>query len=171
MKLPFTSTYQQSNIGLLALTLLITLFAYFFTIQQTIHLKRNNKTMQNQLQQANTATQQIAYYNQQINQIDSNAVQAYNEDYLLAVVSTFCREHNLAIKDFPSGITYLMDKEAVVSHDIEVEGKYADMVKLAHALEQDYQLGSIVSLKFATTMDRREKKLYLRGRIILRNKG
>jgi len=88
---------------------------------------------------------------------------------LLEKVTAFCRKHRLLITSFPEAGEQIRSNYAVLTHQIEVEGAYKDMVKLVYMLEQIEVMGVVSSLKFATYKDRRSKQKKLKAKLVLRN--
>lgn len=112
---------------------------------------------------------EIEKYQKEWNIMQGTSQRPYNREYLLAQLTGFCRAHNLLIKTFPQARRQEQNKIPIYTNQIEVEGKYKDIVKLAYMIEQEQLLGAVATLKFYTIKDRLTKKTYLRAKIILRS--
>ena len=75
----------------------------------------------------------------------------------------------MLITSFPEAEQSNQNNYTVLTHVIEIEGYYKEIVQLVYMLEQEEVLGIISSLKFQTYKDRVSKKRKLKVNIVLRN--
>lgn len=156
--------------GLLTAFIFLWLFAYQFSIKETIGqigLYQQNK--QN-LEQAATAPQQIKEYQTQLQQLNANQLyQSYNRANLFEQVNTFCRNNDLSLSNFSPEAIQRQGEFQVFTNQIVVRGKYVDMLKLAYTLEFEQSLGHLAAAKFERKKDLRSRKIYLEGALFLQN--
>jgi len=167
--LSFLKTYRQHNIFLLGATLALAVLIYTVSIRRTLVLRKDYQRAQADLSRAAQASQKMPAYEAQLVALRQSSQQAYDREQLLERVTRFCKEHDLLIKGFPEAQRVRENGSPVVTNQLEVEGRYKDIVRLTYMIEQEERLGSVSSLKFYTEEERRSKKLFLRAQIIIRN--
>lgn len=160
-------TNKKKNLYLLVGTVLILLVAYQFSIKKTLNLRQANQQHQQAIVRAMNIDTDIEKYQAQLANFNTNAVTSYSQENLLELLSTFCLEHDLLIKDFPEPNQYEESTYDIIANQIEVEGRFTDIVELIYDLEYIHKIGSIVSLKYQSAYNRQEKKQYLTAKITL----
>lgn len=146
------------------------LIAYQFSIRRTIDNFQNWQANKISLQSAASAPVQIQEYQNQIASLEKNFKQViYDRETLFEVVNTFCRENQLSLTNFPPEIRKEQNDYRIITNEIEVQGKYANMVRLAYELEFVKQLGHIASTTFKREQNRQTKRTELKGTIYLQN--
>lgn len=156
--------------GLLAAFALLWLFAYQFSIKQTVNQLGEYFQNKQNLEEAASAPQRIAKYQNQLNQLNANQqYQVYDRANLFEQVNTFCREHDLSLSNFSPEEVQQEGEFQIFTNQIMVEGKYVDMVKLAYTLEFEQGLGHLAAATFERKKDLRSRKTYLEGALFLQN--
>lgn len=158
---------KQKNIYLWLSSLLVLVTAYQFSIKETLHLRQANQQHQQAIARAINIDADIEKYQGQLAAFNANTITSYSQDNLLELLSTFCVQQGLLIKEFPEPKTYQEADYTIVSNRIEVEGAFSDIVQLVYDLEHVHRIGSIVSLKYQSGYNRQAKKPYLTAMLTL----
>jgi hypothetical protein len=162
-------SYKQQTIVLSTALVVVLLVIFQVSIRRTISVFANYRSNAAKISMAANAPARIASLQKRLANTQETSMQPYNRERLLEKVTDFCRENNLLIRSFPEGLVANQNENKVVSNQIEVEGGYKDMVRLAYLLEMEEKQGSISSLKFYLYKDRVAKRTVLRNLIVLRN--
>ncbi|MEM8908239.1 MAG: hypothetical protein AAGD05_10375 [Bacteroidota bacterium] len=168
---PFQSitTYRKKNQYLLGGTVLLLVLIGWVSIRPTWALYKESRQLVEEQNRAATAPAEIARYQQQLANLKASTPQPFQRALLLEQVTSFCRQNNLLITAFPEAHQNMRSNYSVLTHEIEVEGAYRDMVRLVYLLEQEATLGVVSSLQFHRFKDRATKKQKLRAKLVLRN--
>ncbi len=118
---------------------------------------------------AATAPERIGVLKKKLANMQQSTLKPYNRERLLENLTNFCRNNHLLVRAFPEAQVVAQNENSVVTNQIEIEGSFKDMVKLAYMLEAEERQGSISSLKFFVFKDRVAKRNVLKSLIVLRN--
>jgi len=167
-------TYNQKNKILLVALILFCVFAYFFSIEKTINLKREVNEQAVRLTSLNNYPQELSKNVKQLNQLNSRVKQYvrdkdFNQDEILESLSLFCRKNKMVIRSFPKSTLQEKDDFYIETHHFVVEGNYINLVKLLYQIEKKESLGRVASVKFSSKMDRKSKRNRLSMSIYLQN--
>jgi len=130
--------------------------------------------MEQQLTLAENAPQKIAEIKNRISEIEtrigSNQSKEVDfQDMLLEKVSSYCKTNGLVLKEFPQTHCFSQQDYLIETNTIIVEGDFIKLLKLVYGLENDFEIGKVVSVKFLTNEDFRSKRLYLSAVIYYQN--
>lgn len=130
--------------------------------------------LEEQLATAVDAPQRISQLEQKLadinGQIGSNI--SGNTDYqelLLEKVSRYCSKNRLVLKQLPQTHSYVHQDFKVETHKVVVEGSFHKLLKLIYAIENDFKLGKLVSVRFETEKDFVTKSISLTASIYFQN--
>ncbi len=168
-KLPFVKDYTQALYGLVGIGLIFGILSWTNYISPGIRLSKANKSYKKMLVKSSNASQKVAYLSEQLERIEGAKGRLYHRGNLLRSITSFCEQHHLAITGLPAVEKHQNDGYVYLTDKIEVQGRFKDMVQLAYLLEQEQKMGNISSFSFRKTIDRIERKEYLKATIILRN--
>ncbi len=167
--LSFLATYRQHNLFLLTVAVFLGIAIYSFSIRRTVSVYQVYQKNKQNIEKAASAPSDIARYEKEWTLLQQTRQRAYNREYLLDQLTSFCRAHELLIKSFPQALQQEKNQISIYTNHIELEGKYKDIVKLIFMIEQEQHLASVSSVKFYTLKDRIDKQTYLRAKLVLRN--
>lgn len=167
-------SYKKKNLLLLAATLVFIFTGYELSIKKTWTTYEDCKVSENQLQQAFNAPQKIERLEKKLISIDniigisrkdSNSLQ----ESLLGIVSAYCQQNNITLKEFPKAIS-TREKDLLVETNVfVVQGGFAKLLKLVFQLEQKYKIGKLASVDFHSKKNMETKNTTLTETIYLRN--
>ncbi|MCH8903115.1 MAG: hypothetical protein IIA45_04285 [Bacteroidetes bacterium] len=86
---------------------------------------------------------------------------------LLDLVSSFCKNKGILLKEFPLATIHKRGGYNLESSKIIVEGSYTQIVELVYELERKIRAGKIASLHFTKKIDRKSRLHYLNAVIHL----
>lgn len=150
--------------------LLLGVFAYLFSIKNTVDIYGDNKKKEVELMRLQSAPQQIAALESQLSNFE-NAINkhSYNREEIFESINTFCSSNNLKLSYFHPEQRENSNEIKIITNKIEVEGSYKNIVKLAYEIERIQELGHLSSLNFEKKKERRSKREYLTGILYLRH--
>ena len=167
-------TYHKKNRLLLFGSVAFLVFVYFFTISDTIDLLMEHQVVKEKLAEAQNAPAQITTLEARMLKMDEQvgmfmSSADFTQDTLIDLVSRFCNENHLDLKEYPSPDLNKENDYRIATNRIVAQGSYANLLKLAYALEQEFRVGRIASLQFNSLKNNKTKKLYLNATILLQN--
>ena len=163
------STYRKQNQALLLGTMVLLTFISIVSIRPTIGAYQANKQHKRAIEQAKNAPEEIQRLKTMVASFSEHNVSASSKEKLFETVSSFCQNNRLVIKSLGEPSVEAKDDYAITTHEIIVQGKYTDIVRLIYELEQVKKLGNVASVDFKTKIDRKHKKTYLLGSIYLQS--
>jgi len=130
--------------------------------------------MEQQLSMAENAPEKIAGIKNRIAEIETRigsnqSMEVDFQDLLLEKVSGYCKLNNLVLKEFPQTHSFSQQDYLIETNTIVVEGGFIKLLKLVYSLENDFEIGKVVSVKFSTKEDFRSKQLCLSAIIYYQN--
>jgi hypothetical protein len=167
-------TYQKKNKLLAGVLVLALILAYFLAIQNTIYAYKSYKENEEKVANANTAPQKVAYYKKKLADIENiikkqQGTGMDNQQLLLSVVSDYCNENDLVLKEFPLPITS-NDKDYTIETNIfEIQGGFIKLVKLVYELEQNTIVGKVMSVNYEIKKNYKTKSFALTATLYLQN--
>ena len=163
---------KQKNRLLLAGALLLFWLIYSFAVSNTIELRNECSRLQAQLDSATDAPVRLIQLKTELNELESltgkNDTSHSLHEQLLGVISKYCDDNNLVIRDFASPVRYQSGEWLIETHPVTVEGAYIPLLKLVHRLEQE-QNGKLVSVDFHSKTDNKTQQLSLTVTIYVQN--
>jgi len=153
---------------------LLLLISWQASIKKTLVLKSECSDMEQQLSMAENAPEKIAGIKNRIAEIETRigsnqSMEVDFQDLLLEKVSGYCKLNNLVLKEFPQTHSFSQQDYLIETNTIVVEGGFIKLLKLVYSLENDFEIGKVVSVKFTTKEDFRSKQLCLSAIIYYQN--
>lgn len=162
--------YQKKYKLLLGGMALFLLLAYWLAFSKTWTAYQKASTLEQQLSSAGQAWQDIESYQQQIKQLEAQQNnQSFTQNYFFQKVASFCQERQLAIQAMPESVIYEQQEVEILHNPIQVEGHFVPMVELLYHLEQEKQLGRVVSVEFNLGKNYQNRQEELTASIYLQN--
>ncbi|MEO5644585.1 MAG: hypothetical protein ABIQ40_08600 [Bacteroidia bacterium] len=145
---------------------------YTFAIRNTIELGMQCAVMQAQLDSSAGAPKKLMQLKQELLKLENNTGNADTtgslHERLLGIVTNYCHENNLLLRDFASPIRYHQQEWLVETHPLTVEGSYVALLKLVQKLGQE-KTGKVVSVDFHSKRDNKTQVLSLTVTIYVQN--
>lgn len=167
-------TYKKKNGLLLGSIVLLLIIVYFVAIRKTVNAYSSYKENQEKVLNANSAPQKVAYYKKKLADIENIIKKQQgsgmdNQELLLSVVSDYCNENDLVLKDFPLPVIYT-DKDYTIETSIfEIQGGFIKLLKLIYELEQKTVVGKVMCVNYEIKKNYKTKSFALTATIYLQN--
>ncbi len=166
------ASWKQKNKLLLLGGLVLLWTVYSFAISNTIVAHSECVVLQQQLDSASGAPARLVQLKKEFNELEtitnSSDTSATLHERLLGIVTNYCQDNDLVLRDFASPVCYRQQEWLVETHPILVEGAYVNLLKLVHKLEQE-KTGKIVSVDFHSKRDNKTQQLSLTATIYVQN--
>jgi len=157
-------TYRKKNRLLLLGAGLALLLVYSLTLSKTVALRSTCSRLELRVDSAAHLPAETAELEEQLAMIDANfrndTLSNLHEE-LLGIVSAYCQQHRLVLRDFPELLRYRNREWDVETHRFTVEGNYTELLRLVHLLEKQQGAGKVVSADYRSKRDPRTKALSL----------
>ncbi len=138
----------------------------------TWELYEENRIIKTKIERGEGAPEQISALNKRLGYIKTR-FNAYsldslkNREYLLLVVSGFCKKNHLILKEFPVISVEEHGGIGLMTNTIVAEGDFKNLLKLLYELEQKVGVGRPSSVYFEKNYDFKRKKDVLQMTIYL----
>lgn len=164
-------TYRQKNQVMAGVTGVLLLLILGVSVRKTVTLVQDNHRLEAQMHRANQAPAQITQLQARAAQLgqvmavggEPNALRRE----LFEQIGTYCQEHQVQLRSFQEARTFTEGALRVETHALHLEGNFAAQVRVCQALEEHLRRGRVVSLSFRTERDRRSKRVYLSGELLV----
>lgn len=165
-----TLTWKKKNRLLLIGALLLLWIVYAFALRNTIDARSECRTLQAKLDSSAGAPQRLTQLKDELAALDAITCDSGNSvhEQLLGVVTNYCGQHGLTLRDFAPPVRYRSDAWTVETHPVTVEGNYISLLQLVHRLEQEKN-GKVVSVVFHSKRDNKTQALALLVTIYVQN--
>lgn len=164
--------WKQKNRLLLAGAVLLFWLIYVFAVSNTLELRNECRQLEIQNDSAAGAPQRLIRLRAELDELESmtgrNDTTSSVHEQLLGIVSAYCQENQLVLRDFSEPVRYRSDEWLIETHPLTVEGEYIPLLKLVHRLEQDRN-GKVVSVNFHSKQDNKTQQLSLMVTIYVQN--
>jgi methyl coenzyme M reductase alpha subunit len=165
-------SWKQKNKLLLVSGLILLWIVYSFAIRLTIDARHQCIVLEQQLDSAADAPARLIHLKKEFRRLENitntNDTSNTLHERLLSIVTNYCQQNNITLRDFASPVIYHQQEWLVETHPIIVEGAYIDLLKLVHKLEQE-KTGKLVSVDFHSKRDNKTQALSLTATIYVQN--
>ena len=165
-----TLTWKKKNRLLLLGVVLLLWTVYTFALRNTISARSECRTLQAKLDSSADAPQRLLQLKEELRELEtitSDSGSSVHEQ-LLSVVTNYCEQHQLTLRDFAAPVRYHSEAWTVETHPVTVEGNYISLLQLVHRLEQEKN-GKVVSVDFHSKRDIKTQSLALLVTIYVQN--
>ena len=157
--------YKKRFIYSSGVFLLLSLIAWLGPVSQTLEVKRQKQTMENEMKKLEGAPQRIGFVRRQLGELDQlvgfNDSLHYDQRELFIQLSAIVMNHAVIIREVPESHLFTNKNMHIETHVFKLEGGYVDLVKSIHEMEQKVKSYHIVSANFYREQDKKTKKLRL----------
>lgn len=158
---------QKTKNILLVLGFIVMLFlAFKLGISKTLELKREVVLLESEVTTSSTIKTSLDAINQKERMLDSilvknNIKNISVQNNLLAFLNTESQNSIITISSFREPHTFTEEDYSITSYQFSLKGDFYNILDIAYALEQNYNLGNIVHLSFNKKMDYRKRREFL----------
>lgn len=144
-------TFRRKNRLLAAGAVALLLLVYSLSISKTVALKNTCSKLEKRLDSAANIPAETEMLERKLQRLDKNfssdSVHANLHEDLLAIVSGYCDQRNLVLREFPEQLTTQSPEWIIETHQFTVAGGFTELLRLVHLLETR-QTGKIVSADY-----------------------
>jgi hypothetical protein len=97
---------------------------------------------------------------------DAGATEFVTHEQLLDIITNYCPEHGLTLKDFPEELRFNREEWNTEIHELTVSGSYVEIVQFIEHLHRLHK-GKIVSTAFQAKIDNKTKSRSLLATIYI----
>lgn len=159
------------------LIVVVTLIAvYQFGISKTINLYNENQELEQRLNKALTADEEILklnnevrYLKKQLSEYTIDSVK--NKEFIFHALAEFCKSTHVQLREFPVESVANKENYIIETNKIVAEGQYGDLLKLLHFIEFKGKIGRVSSVSFYTLRDHKKQKDILLMNIYIQTLG
>lgn len=146
--------------------------AYHLAFSKTIAIKKEIKVMELQILKANDLNSNISNLYNREKYIDSiiinnNIKNSSTQNNLLGFLNESSEKSNFTIKNFNEPHVFIHDNFKKTSFLFSIQGYFNEIEEVVFNLEQNYNFGKIVHLKYEKKRNHRLAKDYLECFIVL----
>jgi hypothetical protein len=151
-------SWKQKNVLFVGALLLIVWIVYSFAVSLTVQLSGECSVLQEKIDSAAGAQVNVGQLEAELARFNEHSgPDAYvTHEQLLDMVSGYCGQHDLLLRDFPATLMYHRDEWNVEVHRITVQGSYAGIVQLLEFLRKS-EKGKVMSADFFSKTDNKTK--------------
>jgi len=170
MKLNYT--YKQLNVLLVLVTVFVLLVIYNYNVKPTLGLYRECETMRNDLKKidnAETKLEQLKSIYKKVNAVAGNSKLNNDEIRQVILAKTNSYVKNAFVYSIKEPHVFETNNAQVVTHLLELEGDFKELVKVVNDLENGFKEAKLASIKLFSLVDNRTKKIKLYGLLYFQN--
>jgi alpha-N-acetylglucosamine transferase len=154
--------------------LLIIIVSYQFSFKKTIILYNEYNLMQEEKSRSQNLPQKITKLQNELDNISGTIESSNNgsnnkRNQIINRVSNYCDSNSIIISELTPSIIREENTFTIETNIIKIEGSFINLLKLLNVLEQEKSLGKVISVKFATYLNRKTRKKKLFSEIYIQN--
>lgn len=157
-------TYRRKNRLLAAGALLLLFVVYSFSISKTAALRSTCNKLEKRIDSAANIPAETEMLERKLQRLEKNfssdSLHENLHEDLLAIVSAYCDQRQLVLRDFPEKLTTESREWHIETHQFTVAGNYTELLRLVNLLESR-QTGKVVSADYQSKRDPKTKTLSL----------
>jgi len=161
----------RSKLKLLPLLIVVGFaLVYSLAISKTVRLSKQVGQLENQVERLGDAPFQIQMLKKRLKEIKARIGDhsgKISQEDIFRKLSTYSKQNALIVREFPLPHNLSTDDYKVSTYQMEVEGKYANLLKMVYYLEKEIYLGKVAGLHFLLKKDKRSREEYLSLKIYL----
>ena len=169
-------TQKTKNILLVVGFFIVVVMAYKYAIANTLQLKTEYKTLQqealvfdNMPLQLSSLKQRERYYDSLLTKYQLGESSMQNS--MLNTINTYASAHQLKVIDFIEPHRIQHNDLTVNTYQFTLEGQYNAILSLIYQLEQHTKFGEIINLNFKKQKNYKTGKYYLQASVLLKSFG
>mgnify|MGYP006863439214 FL=1 len=156
------------------ITVLILIVSYQFSFKKTILLFNEYKLMLDERSNAHNLPDKLLKLQNELDNIagtieSSNGEVSNKRNLIINRVSNFCDSNSLIVSELTPSLIKVENTFTIETNTIVTEGSFTNLVKLLNNLEQEKSFGKVISVRFATYLNRKTKKKNLFSEIYIQN--
>ncbi|MCU0436186.1 MAG: hypothetical protein MUC87_22205 [Bacteroidia bacterium] len=157
-------SWKRKNQLLLAGAVALLWIVYSYAVTNTLNARRDCQKLQQRIDSAASAPQQLAALRAQMEQLKNTTgvsdSSAAAHEKLLDIVTHYCEQNNLVLRDFSPAVNFVQQDWSVDNHPVTVEGNFSSLLRLVHHLEGQ-EGGNVISTEFRSRRDNKTQALSL----------
>lgn len=165
-------TYKLIYYIIIASVILLTIITYSLSIKNTAHTISEYFDLKEKVENMKDAPQKIINLKQQITQMEHILIEDKGidtEQLLLEKATTFCKNSNLTLIEFPQTFISEFDDYQILTNKIVLEGSFKENLKFIYDSEQKNKQGMVSSVQLSKKKEIRTNKVSLFSTIYFQN--
>ena len=144
-------------------------------IRDTIQLKSLCRDLEQKLTMVESAPKKIAQLKTMLNKLEgligkADSVESLNLRHrILSFTSEFCDRNRVVLREFNQPIVIDKHNYLIETNIVVLQGGFHNLLKFGYALEREYSLGKVVSVKYHIFRDFKKREDFLLATIYLQN--
>jgi len=167
---------KTKNILLILGFILIVILAYKYAIANTLQLKKDYKTLQQEALvfdkmplQLSSMKQKEKYYDSLLTKYKLGESSMQNS--MLSTINSFADDNQLKVVDFIEPHSIKQNDLTINTYQFTLEGNYNAILSLVYQLEQHTKFGEVINLNFKKQKNHKTGTYYLQANVLLRSFG
>lgn len=167
-------TYKKKNLLLAIAAVFLLLIIYSMGIRKTMDAKQEYELTKTKLELGKNAPLNTALLENKLKELDArlgdvDVKEEYSTESLLTLVTHFCKQHHVVLKDFPPKNTAKQGELTIITNQLLLAGKFTDLLRLVYLLEQKANIGKVTSVRYQLKKDIRTREMQLTAMIYVQN--
>ncbi|MDP2721463.1 MAG: hypothetical protein Q8O72_01795 [Bacteroidales bacterium] len=155
-------------------TLLLLVFSYQLSFKKTIVLYQEYQVILDERYQKIDLPEQLKLLQDQLDDIagtigTSGDVLVNKRRLIIDRVSNYCNDNSIRIIELAPSLVTKESSFVIETNIIKTEGSFANLLKLVNILEREKAIGKVISVRFATSLNRKTKAKELISEIFVQN--
>lgn len=166
-------TYKYKFFVLIVFIMLASILIYRMAISKTIDKYGQCNKLKIDLEMINDAPQRIANIQIKLKRIE-NVIGSIdptiqNQEAIFELVSNYCNQNHATLIEISNPVLTEKGDFLIETHRIELEGSFIKLNRFIYLLEQKYNIGHVVSVRFQTKQNRKTKRVRLHATVYIQN--
>ena len=167
-------TYKQKFLLTILFSIIFLFIAYRTAIRKTIDRRNLCDELKSNLELVQNAPQQIAGMQLQLEKLNSiigrnDTLSKDNWQQILEITANYCKKHKIDLIEISDPLIIERGDYIIETNKLELEGPFIKINRFIYLLEQQYNIGHVISTEFKSRQDIRTKRVSLRTIIFLQN--
>ncbi len=170
----FSNKIKKKLLYTALITVLVLILSYQFSFKKTFVLYDEYKLMLSEKSRSRNLPQKILKLQNELDNIagtieSSGDAELNKRNRIISRVSNYCDSHSLIISELTPSIVREENTFTIETNIVKTEGSFVNLLKLLNNIEQEKSLGKVISVRFATYLNRKTRKKNLFSEMYIQN--
>lgn len=155
-------------------SLAVIILSYQFSFKKTLLLVKQSNSMHEEKGRSQNLPKKITQLETELSEISgtielNNKQNINKRNLIIEKTSVFCDKHKLIISELNPPMIRNENAFTIETNIIKTEGSFINLIELLDTLEKEKTIGKIISVKFASYLNRKTKRKNLFSEIYIQN--